>query len=196
MRKLRRLGILIVVAILTYTMTGCGEVRKAENSVNNMFKAFQNLDFEVSKEYIDLEEVEEQDDINAKAIMENLFQELEYQIISSEKIDKDTVNVKVKITAVDMKPIFRDFFVDYIAHAFSYALSGDEMTEEEQEAKMQEILLQSIKDRGSQTVTNEVVLEVNRQGKVWKVESSDTFVNALLGDFEKVVEEIQNSLDS
>ena len=61
--------------------------------------------------------------LDDNVFMENLFGKLEYEIVSSEKIDKNTVVVKTKITAVDMKPVLGEFFGKALQYAFANAFS-------------------------------------------------------------------------
>ncbi len=128
--------------------------------------------------------------------MAQVFDELEYEILTSEKIDKNTVHVKTKITAVDMKPVLKEFFVAYIQYAFANALADSQPTEEEVEAKAKEIFLESLENHGDVIVTNEVNIKVVREGKEWKVQPDEAFVEALFGEIIKATEEIQESLSA
>ena len=113
MRKIKSTIAVILTLILMLSLTGCGEIKKAETAVNGMFTAFKNLDFEEAQKYVNVEEITKTDndtDENSKLIMETVFNKLNYEIVSSEKIDDNTVIVKTKITAIDMKPVMREFF--------------------------------------------------------------------------------------
>lgn len=117
-----------VICALLFSLSGCGEVKKAETSVNNMFKAFQNLNFEDARNYIDLNDIKisnAEDGLtgNSELFMKTLFEKINHKIISSEKVDENTVMVKTKVTAIDMKPVMGEFFRNAMEYAFSKAFS-------------------------------------------------------------------------
>lgn len=68
-------------------------------------------------------------------IMETVFGNLSYEIISSEKVDNNNVVVKTKVTATDMKPVMREFLTKALEYAFSNAFSSPQPTEEETNKK-------------------------------------------------------------
>ena len=128
--------------------------------------------------------------------MENLFGKLEYEIVSSEKIDKNTVIVKTKITAVDMKPVLGEFFGKALQYAFANAFSNPQPSEEETNQKMEEIFIECVSKEDLAMVTNEVDIKVIKVDKKWKVESAEELSNALLGGLAQAAEEISNSFNS
>ena len=70
---------LCLIFSLMFSLTGCGEINKAEASVNNMFMSFKTLDFEEARKYIDLDKIinigsDEDITQNTEMFMENLFE--------------------------------------------------------------------------------------------------------------------------
>lgn len=138
MKKFKSITAIILTLILTLSLTGCGEIKKAETAVNGMFTAFKNLDFEEAQKYVNVDEITkagEEANENSMLIMETVFDNLSYEIISSEKVDNETVIVKTKVTATDMKPVLGEFLSKALEYAFSNAFANPQPTEEETNKK-------------------------------------------------------------
>lgn len=192
----------LTVFILLLALTGCGEVQKAEKTVAGMFEAYKRLDFETAKKYVDISKMELTDDKegiagNTEMLMKNLFNKLNYKIISSEKIDNETVIVKTEITAIDMKPVMEEYMSNSIKFALTNAFTtaGQKLSDAEVDKKMEEIFVQSVNKPNLATVTNTVDIKVVKSDKKWKVVTDDTFTNALFGGLLTVVKDMGNSFN-
>lgn len=194
---------LTLILAMMLTLTGCGEIKKAEATVNNMFIAFKTLNFEEAEKYVNIDEITISDSEEATEdmdfmsdeymMMKALFDKMNHKIISSEKIDKDTVKVTTEVTAVEMKPILTEFLGNAITYAFQSAFSDSKPSDEEMSAKMSEMFMESASKSDLSTVTNTVTITVVRKDKQWKVESDEAFVNAVLGGGVTAMEEIEKS---
>ncbi len=198
MKKFKQITSLLLVFLLAFTFASCGDnaVKEAEKTVHNMFTALKALDLEALNNFVeDSEDITDTDDAlltgNTEELLKAIFGGVDYKIISSEQVDEDTVNVKTSITAIDMKPVFKDFFASAMQLAFTSAFS--DMSEDELTAKMEEMLLEKITAPDLDKITTEVTLEVSEEGGVWKVDADDAFANAIMGGLEEAVEEIQSS---
>lgn len=200
MRKIKTITALLLTLVIVLSLAGCGEIKKAETAVNAMFVAFKNLDFEEAQKYVNVEDIintDNETDKNSKLIMETVFDKLNYEIISSEKIDNNTVFVKTKITATDMKPVMGVFFSKALEYAFSTAFSTPQPTEEETNKKMEEILIECASKPDLTTVTNEVDIKVIKvESNDWKIEADETFVNAVLGGLAEATKEMENAFNT
>lgn len=197
------ISLIIVMATMVTMLTGCGEIKKAETTINNTFTALKSLDFETASDYINVDEIMKSEDeendtmsLDDNVFMENLFGKLEHEIISSEKIDKNTVMVKTKITAVDMKPVLGEFFGKALQYAFANAFANPQPSEEETNKKMEEMFIECVSKEDLAMVTNEVDIKVIKVDKKWKIESAEELSNALLGGLAKAAEELGNSFNS
>ena len=201
MRKIKSLLAIVLMFALMFTLAGCGEIKKAEATVNGMFTAFKNTDLDAASKYVNVDEINASEDktdgISTEVVMKTIFDKLDYKILSSEKIDDDTVKVKTKITVTDMKPVLGDFFTKAMQYAFSTAFSDPQPTEEETNKKAEEIFIESASKDDLATVTNEVDIKVvkNKAGE-WKVETDDTFANALLGGLLDAAKELGNAFNN
>lgn len=201
MRKIKSLLAIVLMFALMFTLAGCGEIKKAEATVNGMFTAFKNADLDAASKYVNVDEINASEDktygISTKLVMKTIFNKLDYKILSSEKIDDNTVKVKTEITVTDMKPVLGDFFTKVMQYAFSTAFSDPQPTEEETNKKAEEMFIESASKTDLATVTNEVDIKVfkNKDGE-WKVETDDTFADALLGGLLDAAKELGSAFNN
>lgn len=200
MKRIKTITAIILTLILTLSLTGCGEIKKAETAVNGMFTAFKSLNFEEAQKYVNVDEITkagEEANENSMLIMETVFDNLSYEIISSEKVDNETVIVKTKVTATDMKPVLGEFLAKALEYAFSNAFANPQPTKEETNKKMEEILVECASKPDLATVTNEVDIKVIKtESKDWKIEADDAVVNALLGGLADAAKEMENAFNT
>ena len=200
MKRIKTITAIILTLILTLSLTGCGEIKKAETAVNGMFTAFKSLNFEEAQKYVNVDEITkagEEANENSMLIMETVFDNLSYEVISSEKVDNETVIVKTKVTATDMKPVLGEFLAKALEYAFSNAFANPQPTEEETNKKMEEILVECASKPDLATVTNEVDIKVIKtESKDWKIEADDAVVNALLGGLADAAKEMENAFNT
>ena len=200
MKRFKSITAIILTLILILSLTGCGEIKKAETAVNGMFTAFKSLNFEEAQKYVNVDEITkagEEANENSMLIMETVFDNLSYEIISSEKVDSETVIVKTKVTATDMKPVLGEFLTKALEYAFSNAFANPQPTEEETNKKMEEILVECASKPDLATVTNEVDIKVIKtESKDWKIEVDDAVVNALLGGLADAAKEMENAFNT
>ena len=201
MKRIKSIISTILALVLLFSLTGCGEIKKAETAVNGMFTAFKNTDIEAAAKYVDVDEInaseDSSDSISTEFVMKTIFNKLDYKIISSEKVDDTTVKVKTEITVTDMKPVLGEFFTNAMQYAFSTAFSNPQPTEEETNKKMEEMFIESASKEDLATVTNEVdITVVKTENNEWKVKSDDTFADALLGGLITAGEELSKAFEN
>ena len=202
MKYTKKLICLLLVFTCIFSLTGCGEIKKAETSVNGLLTAFKNADIESAQKYINLDDLKEADGeedsitSDTEFLIQNMFKQLDYKIISSEKKDDSTVVVTTEITNTDMKPVMGEFFANALQYAFSNAFAEPQPTEEETNKKMEELLITSLTKEDLATVTNTVdITVVKAEDKSWKIKSDDAFLDALLGGLYKATKELENSFN-
>lgn len=200
MKKIsKRLLALSLAVLMLVSLCSCSSATKqAETTVSSMFDAFKSLDFEKAQNYIDIEDmkhsqVEESETTNYEMFMGALFDRLDYTIISSEEVDSENVNVVVKITAVDIKPVLGEYIVAALQYAFANAFADPQPTEEETNKKMEELFIASASKDDLATVTNEVTIKVAKEEGKWKVVSDDAFVDAMFGGIIAATEALSDS---
>ena len=196
---MKKLTAIILTLAMVLSFAGCGEIQKAESAVNGMLTALMNFEFEEMQKYVSADGeplFDSDEDIeSSRALAEALFADLNYEIISSEKVDDSTVVVKTKITTTDMKPVLGEFFAKWMEFAFENALSSAPISDEEMEAKAMEMFAECLSAEELETVTNQVDIKVaeNENGE-WKIEMDDNLTGALMGGLTEAIEELQESM--
>lgn len=198
MKKIKVSTAVILAFLLMFSLTGCGEIEKAESAVKGMFEAFKSSNIEEAQKYVNIEDITSAGETDmtkdSAVITDTVFKNLSYEIVSSEQTDDNTVIVKTKITTTDMKPVMGEYFSKTLEYTLSNVFTYSELTEEEKSAKMNEILEECVSKDNLDTVTNEVDIKVvKNDNNEWKIESDETFVNALLGGLIEAIEDLQES---
>ena len=67
MKKIKSIIAVVLTLVLVFSLTGCGEIKKAETSVNGMFTAFKNLDFEEAQKYVNVDDITNGENSNDNA---------------------------------------------------------------------------------------------------------------------------------
>lgn len=180
--------------IMVLSFAGCGETKKAEEAVANLFEAFKAGDFEKAEEFLykegDSEETESDDMFN------HVFTKIDYKILSSEKIDGETVNVTASVTAPDMKVAVGEFFDNALQFALSNAFSENPISDEELSEEMEKMFVEATDKEDLGTVTNEVVIKVVKTPEGWKVESDDEFADVITGRMMTAFKELEEAMSA
>lgn len=200
---MKKLTAIITAAILCVSLTACGEIKKAEKSVNDIFSAIKSADFEKIAEYAEIENYNEEDMKQAEPIFKAISENFDYKILSSEQNDDDAVTVKAEITVSDLSSFFKEYVgkaMEYSISNFSALLSG-EISEEQQKADMERIITESLESADlSNLVTNEIALKVVRgEDNRWKAQideaSTTTLFKGLFGDVYNSLGDMGNSFN-
>ena len=200
-KTIKRITAILLILAITVSFAGCGEVAKAEKVVNNTFKALQKADFEEISKYIDLDELfpdntiseSDTESVESQELVDKLFGSLQYEIVSSEKIDKETVMFKVKVTTIDMKPVMAEFMKDLLAYSFANAFADPQPTEEETNKATMDMLLECLSAEDLEFVTNEIDIKVVKVDKDWKIDANEDMADVLVGGMISAIEELAES---
>lgn len=190
-------SVLLAMILIFASLTGCKEVEKSEAAVSGMFTELKNKNLDGAKTYLNTDEITIDDNVSdeyIKIAMDLLFDKLDYNIVSAEKIDNNTVIVKTQVTALDMKPIISDVFMDLMKFRFSSEYSAN-MTMEDIQNKVIDILKSSIGEN-SETVTTEVDIKVVKEGKSWKVAGNDELADAVMGKITEAADGLGDILNN
>lgn len=193
---MKRILSCLLILVLVLSFTSCSKTNKAETAVNDMLASFKALDYEEAHKHIsegnvkDFAPAYDLTGKDATMFMDNLFDELEYKIVSSEKTDANTVNVKTEITAVEMLPVLAQFFLALIEESAKDPESWQK--EEFVYSEMDKLLENAASQSDLTTVTNTVTIKVSKIDGKWKIVPDPLFVDALFGNFAEAAAEIQN----
>lgn len=189
---MKKLVAILLSLIMVLSFAGCGETGKAEEAVTNLFEAFKAGDFEKAEEFLykegDTAEDESDDMFN------HVFTKIDYEILSSEKIDGETVNVTASVTAPDMKVAVGEFFNNALQFALANAFSENPISDEELSAEMEKMFVEATDKEDLGTVTNEAVIKVIKTHDGWKVESDDEFADVITGRMMTAFKEMEKAM--
>lgn len=184
-KTVKMISVLMISAIMLFSLVGCTPTKGAEKTVDAYFTALKEGRTDELSKYMDKIEKEEstaastephsKKDDNADEMFTSLASRIEYEIISSEKVDDSTVKVRAKITNVDMIPIFKE----YMELSFGLVFTQDNA---EAQKKLDDYLVECIKNPNAKTVTKEIDIEVKKKDGSWKINPSKELLNAVFGN--------------
>lgn len=185
MKKIKRILSLLMTIMMVMSVSGCGEVEKAKKSVDEMFGAFETVNLEQINTYLNTDELSSlellTDDSKSEEVFKLMFSKLSHNIISVEEADENTIVVKTEITTIDMGLVFQEWMQESIKMAFDGAFSGESLSEDEYNKKVEEQLLEILKKEDRQTVTNTVDIKYVKTDNKWNIQVDDKLTDALLG---------------
>lgn len=199
MKKKLLLPVLAILSILM--LVACGGQSGPERTIDNFMTDYTDLKLQELEQYVDegvfgevdetveLEELSEVDFSKVekfddfKANFKKLTKEVKYDVTHVEE-DGTTAVADIKLTYADASEPLASSFGEYIGQMFGLAFSGQEMTEEEQELKAMEVIIDIVTDNldGYDVTTKEV------QGKIELAEKDGEWVMTDIDD------EIMNAL--
>lgn len=160
---MKKIMAIILAAALCVSLTACGEIQKAEKSVNDIFSAVKSADLEKMSGYADIKKYDADDIKQVEPIIKALAKNFDYKIISSEQQDNNTVTVNAEITVSDLSSFFKDYMqkaMEYTMSNFSAMLSG-QLSEEEQAQQVQTLLTECLENADlSNLVTEQITINV------------------------------------
>jgi hypothetical protein len=186
----RRISILLLL-IVSLALASCAPARvPASQAMTEAMDAIKAADYEKVKEYLgtdsplgdDNSPAEDYDGLT-KDQLAAFFENLSYKILSSSE-DKQTATIEIEITNKDMQAVFDK----YLSAAVEMFLSEDseELTEEEQAAKVADILITLIEEQ-EDYVTSTVTVDMSYTGGKWTIDSNPDFVNAIMGGLDMTI---------
>lgn len=164
-----------------------------EDTVEKMLAALSEMDMAEAELYIvsdntitypDEGGTDETSVIDENVLMETIFKNMGYKIISSRISDEYTAVVTAEITVTDMKPVVNEFFTNMIEYLFSIAFTDPQPSEEEQQSAIKELFTQSCMKEDLDTITNIVeIMLIKTSDDEWKIQPDEVLREALFGGF-------------
>ncbi|MGB5823854.1 MAG: hypothetical protein WBH44_07240 [Proteocatella sp.] len=180
---MKKILVTLISVILLFALTGCGEIGNAEKAVKGTFETFKASDMEKVSKYLDMDSMEigdEESGLSTALIFNNLFSKLEYEIVSSEKIDSDAVIVKTKITALELEPMMQKFIASVMEFSFAN-MDKPELSEDETMKMYEDFFVKTSNDSTLAKKTEEIdIMVVKKDGK-WMIQPDEIFAAAILG---------------
>lgn len=202
MKKIKNTIAIVLTIILAASISACGaKIDPPETVVDKALTALKASDFDTAAMYFDTDigasigkntadnensnEIHNED-INNQ-IIQILMDNLQYTIVSSEESD-DTAVVTVKIKNINMADVMQDYLSEALNYVFS-DISADEL-----ETKLNELLISSMDKNTENLVENEVDLILNKTETGWIIAVDTSFVDAITGGTATMAESFESSL--
>lgn len=190
MKKMAKILASVVALVLVASLcVGCfGPEAAAKATVDKVFTTLKSTDTEKVKEFLGLDEGGANATMGGAEMFTDellalIFENLEYEIIETEVIDDDNVNVTVKVTNTDMGPVFKDFVSEVTSYAIAHLDEISDMTDEETMNLTIELLTKCLEKDDLATKTEEIVMHVYREDGVWDIDPAQDVIDAILGGF-------------
>ena len=196
MKKILKIA-LIVVLIIALVVGGYFIAlnltkKQALDTVDKMFTALKTGDEEQIKQYINIEDVIEQNEASEdnKDMEKTMLKNLNYKVLSTDvKINECTM--KLNISNKNLKTVFGNYISKAFSVAFSQAFGA--MTEEEMDAQLKQYFEEQYNSEDIETVTTEVTINMKKEDGKWNINcDEDAFVNAVLPGYKEVAESLNN----
>lgn len=194
-RAIKIIACVLTALTLTMMFSACGSAKNPEAAVEGMFDALKEENLIKAAKYVDLTGME--DLITSKsqvkdtqAFLKEIGKKLDYEIISSSQVDKNTTKVKTKITSINMAKVMTEYISQGMQYSLSSALGSSKPTEEENREYMENLFMECLTKEDVGTVTTEIDITVEKVDGKWKVNADDTFNDAILGGISNTAESI------
>ncbi len=176
--------LVIILSISLFASCGFSPEAMAKATVDEVFRVLQSEDVVEIKSKLGLDEdpTFSEDGFTDEMLLK-LFENLDYEINSTEVIDENNVTVNVTVTNTDMAAVLEDFVSEVTTYALSNITEISEMTDEEMQAKSFEILNECMNKEDLKTTTSDIDMHVYCEDGVWDIDAEDTVIDALLGGF-------------
>lgn len=194
--KIALILVLIIVLIVGGYFVALNLTKKqALDTVDKMFTALKTGDEEQIKQYINIEELTEdetteentsEDQEMEKAMLKNL----NYEVISTD-VKLNECTVKVNISNKDLKTVFGNYMAKAFSLAFSQAFGA--MTEEEMDNQLKQYFEEQYDSDSIETITTEITIDMKKENGKWNITcDEDKFIDAVLPGYKEVVESLNN----
>ncbi|MGM9988428.1 MAG: hypothetical protein ACI35O_14525, partial [Bacillaceae bacterium] len=167
---------LAIICVMVITLAGCGQSTPSPTEVVETYfselKKGENGDFEKLLEDSLGETASQATEMSKeeKDALKAMTSKLEVKVLS-EKIDGDKATVNATVTGIELGTIIMEIFSETLAQAFS----GNELTEEEMDAK----LIEKMKTAKPTDRTGDIHL-VKKEEK-WVIKSDDELSSLIVG---------------
>ena len=186
---LKILAFVLTFSTLTLSLTACGgdPTKEAQAVVEKEFETLKNPDDKTYEKYFGIDELsalgikDEASQENFKKIIDKIITNIEYSIVSSEKIDNENVTVKVDITSLDTEIAMQNFMAEFVA--FSMSEEAASLSDEEFNNKMLETFLEALSNPDLETVKSTVDIKVTKVDNKWVIEQNEELINSLVSAF-------------
>lgn len=193
---MRKIEILLLVLLISLNVAcSSSKLETAEQATTNVLAAIKTLDQDTINKYMNYNDLVEQSEADNNGFQtKKIFENLEYKIVSSDEKENEAI-IEVELTNIDMEKVMGDVMKNAIAEVFSQAFTSEskQLSEEENQQKMNRFLEEAIANNKDSKVTNTVDIKLNKVDGQWKINADELFLNAVTGNMLSVANQIEDS---
>lgn len=194
MKKMKKIGAVILMVVMMASVTGCGGEKDARAAFDGMMQAFQTGEAEKINAYYDFAEVSRFINVEDQAemlqtILDTLKQ-MEYRVDSVEKIDGANVKVTATVTTMDFSQVLDRYLEKVIAMVSdeSYQARIGSMTQEEYQKLLASQMTETLKEGAFPTTEKTISVTMVKEGGKWVAGGDkDAFLGALFSNLTEAV---------
>lgn len=199
---MKRFLSIVMVAILSFTLVGCGNGPTPTETSDTFMQAIKNIDWDSfvsvyedaseNEKLLNLSDEDRQilDDIKASN-MAKMF-DVSYEI-SNEKIDGDTATVDIKMTTYNIEKLFQAILPQLMqlsVNVNTADMDEDELFEEVM--KLTESKMGTLKSKNFTTTATIKLIQKDGEWKVASLTNNKKFINGITGGLLDLVENIND----
>lgn len=188
---IRCIPLLLALLLL---LAGCGTQQPAaENAVQEAFEAIKAMDRQTIQTRFTENPLGDgySEDVTEQQLVENLS----CRVVSCEQTD-DTAVATLQITNLDMQQVMDAYITAALEDLFTNLGTGiDEISEEELDARYEQILQDILTGGEIDTVTSEVEVNLTyAEEGGWVIETTDQLTDAMLGGLLSYVDQLDTAV--
>jgi len=186
-------AVFILAVSCCLSLSACGgQKQEIESTFTGLMEALRAVDLEKAGDFIDTGELNVSETVGVGGgdqVLEAVFSQLDYEIISTEITDGDAALVTAEITTIDLTAILGQSTMTVLQE-----LAMGQITEEDIDARTEEIFKEAIKTDNLQTASNQAQITLKKTDNGWKVVANQELQNAISGGFLGAVNNAQSAL--
>lgn len=159
-----------------------------ENTINTFFAEFKKCNFENAKNYLLIDK--NIDGSNYEEFTEGEKEAIKYWVektgyeIKSTAITNDSAEVTISISTLNGEKIYGDYMNNLIKLKEKSISTKDPKEKEKSTEEYNKALINSIRNKNNDIVTNTVNLELENKNNKWYIVGNQSFIRALYGGFD------------
>lgn len=194
---------ILFVVLIILVVIACGYLVVIRNAQNNAkhtiensllaLKTGNNMEEEIYK-FTGNNNKETTDIVANQEFGDIFFKDLNYEIIGTKGNLKE-VTISLKISNKNAAKIFGKYLEEIFKFSMASSFSGENLTQEELDKKMNAYLKDTIKTDDVEFITNNVEIKMEKNEEKWvvKEESQQNMINTMLPGLKELAENMQNN---
>lgn len=202
---MKKIGLFLIIICIIFSVTACKSTTKSKDespdaAVSHLITAIKNVDTPTITKYLGTDKVFDSttDSLGAADDKTNLIlSKLSCNIITS-SINENTATVETEITSLDMKEIFSTYMSQALAISMSNAFKdeSERLSESEVQKQTDDIFNNLMKDEKAKLTTQQITIQLTKNGDSWKITNDETFQDAISGGLISSINDYKSSIGS